>query len=330
VRIAIYGIGAVGGFIGARLAEAGNDVSAVARGATLEAIRAQGLRLDSEGRHVTTSVTASDDPAALGHQDLVVIAVKAPALIEVARSISPLVGPDTMVMTAMNGVPWWFFDGFGGEYAGSRLASLDPDGSIAAAIPSSRVIGCVVHGSYTVPRPGLVRHVAGKRLIVGEPDGSDSPRLRRVADTLERAGFDVEVSSSIQVDIWYKLWGNMTMNPVSAVTGATCDRILDDPLVNRFCLDIMSEAARIGARIGCFIAQDGEERNKVTRQLGAFKTSMLQDVESGKRVELDALVTVVREIGQKVGVSTPSIDALLGLARLHARVRGIYPEDPRT
>jgi 2-dehydropantoate 2-reductase len=270
-------------------------------------------------------VRATDNPAELGVQDLVIVAVKATALVHVARRIAPLIGPDTIVMTAMNGVSWWFFDGFGGPYAGTRLAAVDPDGSIAAAIPSRHVVGCVVHGSFSLNEPGFVRHGFGRRLIIGEPDGSDSPRLRALAELLAKASFDVEVSSNIQADIWFKLWGNMTMNPVSAITGATCDRILDDPLVNRFCLDVMAEAARIGARIGCPIAQSGEARNAVTRELGAFKTSMLQDVEGGRGVELDALVSVVREIGQKVGEPTPHIDTLLGLARLHARVHGLYP-----
>jgi 2-dehydropantoate 2-reductase len=325
VRIAIYGAGAVGGYMGARLAAAGHDVAAVARGATLEAIRARGLRVESgEGTEVAR-IAASDDPASLGPQDVVVVAVKAPALPEVARGIGPVLRHDTIVLTAMNGVPWWFFDGFGGKLAGTRLASVDPEGAIAAAIPSRHVVGCVVHGSWTVPAPGVVRHVVGKRLIVGEPDGADSPRLGRLAETLRAAGFEVEVSRRIQADVWYKLWGNMTTNPVSALTGATADRILDDPLVNRFCLDVMAEAARIGARIGCPIAQSGEDRNAITRRLGAFKTSMLQDVEAGRPVELDALVAVVREIGHRVGEPTPCIDALLGLARLHARVRGLYP-----
>jgi 2-dehydropantoate 2-reductase len=225
----------------------------------------------------------------------------------------------------MNGISWWFFDGFGGEFAGARLASVDPDGSIAAAIPTRNVVGCVVHGSFSLNEPGFVRHGFGKRLIIGEPDGSDTERVRKLSQLLANGGLEIEVSRSIQADIWFKLWGNMTMNPVSAITGATCDKILDDPLVYRFCLDIMTEAARIGARIGCPISQSGEERSALTRQLGAFKTSMLQDVEAGRNVELNALVSVVRQIGQMTGESTPNIDALLGLARLNARVKGLYP-----
>ena len=325
MKICIYGAGAVGGFIGTKLAHAGNNVSAVARGVTLTALRERGLRLQSEGTILTETVRATDDPTELGVQDLVIVAVKATALAGVAQKITPLIGSETIVLTAMNGISWWFFNGFGGEFEGTRLASVDPDGSIAAAIPPGNVIGCVVHGSFSLNEPGFVRHGFGKRLIIGEPDGSDSERVRKLSQLLINAGLDIEISSTIQSDTWFKLWGNMTMNPISAITGATCVQMLDDPLVYRFCLDIMAEAARIGARIGCPIAQSGEERTALTRQLGAFKTSMLQDVEAGRSVELDALVTVVREIGQMTGEATPNIDALLGLARLHAQVRGLYP-----
>lgn len=324
MKICIYGAGAVGGFIGTKLGHAGYDVNVVARGATLKALKEHGFRLQSEGVNLKEKVRATDNPAELGVQDLVIVAVKATALASVAQKIAPLIGVDTIVLTAMNGICWWFFDGFGGEYAGTRLASVDPDGSIAAAIPTRNVVGCVVHGSFSLNEPGFVRHGFGKRLIIGEPDGSDSERVHRLAELLVNAGLVIEVSRNIQADIWFKLWGNMTMNPVSAITGATCDQMLDDPLVYRFCLDIMAEAARIGARIGCPISQSGEERSALTRQLGAFKTSMLQDVEAGRGVELDALVTVVREIGQMTAESTPNIDALLGLARLNARVKGLY------
>ncbi|MDD2737183.1 MAG: 2-dehydropantoate 2-reductase [Desulfuromonadaceae bacterium] len=325
MKICIYGAGAVGGFIGAQLAHAGYEVNVVARGATLKALSEQGLRLLSDGISLVEKVRATDSPEELGVQDLVIVAVKTTAMAEVAQKIAPLIGPDTIVMTAMNGVPWWFFDGFGGEYAGTRLASVDPDGAIAAAIPPHTVVGCVIHGSFSLNEPGVVRHGFGKKLIIGEPSGSESDRIRKLAHLLGKADLEIVVSNNIQYDIWFKLWGNMTMNPVSALTGATCDQILDDPLVKKFCLDIMAEAGRIGTRIGCPIEQSGEERNALTRKLGAFKTSMLQDVEAGRAVELDALVGAVREIGQKVGEPVPNIEALLGLARLLARVRGLYP-----
>ncbi|WP_303720127.1 2-dehydropantoate 2-reductase [Malonomonas rubra] len=324
-KVCIYGVGAVGGFIGGLLANVGCEVSAVARGATLEALQADGLSVQMGEEIISASVTASDDPAELGLQDLVVIAVKAQSMVEVAEKIAPLIGPKTIVLTAMNGVPWWFFQGTGGEYAGLQLDSVDPAGKISAAIPADRIVGAVVHGSFTSNGLGFVHNIFGKRLIIGEPDGEDSKRLHALADLLDRAGMEIETSSVIQRDIWYKLWGNMTMNPVSALTGATCDKILDDPLVNRFCLKVMVEAAAIGAKIGYPISQTGEERNAVTRLLGAFKTSMLQDVEAGRSLELDALVASVREIGLKVGVATPEIDTLLGLSRLFAREKGLYP-----
>jgi 2-dehydropantoate 2-reductase len=324
MKICVYGAGAIGGFLGARLGAGGHALCAVARGKTLDALRAHGLRLVQAGETIVAPVRAEEDPARFGPQDLVVIAVKGPALPAVAVRIAPLLAPDTMVLVAMNGVPWWFFDGLPGPYAGMKLATVDPDGAIAAAIPTRHVVGCVVHASCSAPEPGLVRHAMGAGLIVGEPSGGRSARVERLLADLASAGFDAKLSERIQQDIWYKLWGNMTMNPVSAITGATGDRILDDPLVRAFCSAAMAEAAAIGARIGCGVTQSTEDRHAVTRKLGAFKTSMLQDVEAGRPIELDAIVAVVREIGQKVGVPTPNIDALLGLARLFARVRGLY------
>ena len=329
MKVCIFGAGAVGGFLGERLAHSGCAVSAVARGATVAALRRHGFRVQGADALTSAPVTVAEEPADLGAQDLVIVAVKGPALAGVAARIAPLLRPDTMVLTAMNGVPWWFFNGFGGKFSGTRLQSIDPEGAIAAAIPDRQVIGCVLHLSCSLPEPGLTRHLFGNQLIIGEPAGGGSgratPRVEALANVLGRAGFAATVSASIQSDIWYKLWGNMTMNPVSALTGATSDRILDDPLVQRFCLAVMAEAATIGTAIGCPIAQSGEDRIAVARKLGAFKTSMLQDVEAGKPVELDALVTVVREIGARAGIATPGIDALLGLARLQARTRGLYP-----
>ena len=322
--ICIYGAGAIGGWIGARLAAQGAAVSLVARGATLTALQQQGLRLREGASERTYSVRAVAEPAELGVQDLVVLAVKAPALAEVARHIGPLLGPDTVVLTAMNGVPWWFFQGFGGALAGTRLMAVDPTGAIAAALPAAQVIGAVVHASCALDAPGVVRHHFGRGLILGEPSGAASPRLQALAALQSAAGFEASVSAQIQRDIWYKLWGNMTVNPISALTGATTDLILDDPLLRDFISGVMLEAREIGARLGIPISQQPEDRHAVTRKLGAFKTSMLQDVEAGKPVELDALVGVVRELGQLTGVATPLTDALLGLARVQARVRGLY------
>ena len=324
MRACIYGAGAIGGWIGVRLAQAGCDLSVVARGATLQALQQHGLRLAVGGETIAVPVRASASPADLGVQDLVVIAVKAPAMAEVARAIRPLIGPDTLVLTAMNGVPWWFFEGFGGALQGTRLQAVDPDGAIAEAIPARHIVGCVVHASCSLREPGYVQHHFGNRLIVGEPWGQQTQRVQQLVALLEKAGLETVLSEQIQKDAWYKLWGNMTVNPVSAFTGATTDRILDDALVREFISRVMLEAREIGGRIGIPIEQLPEDRHQVTRKLGAFKTSMLQDVEAGKPVEIDALVTVVRELGTLTGVATPFTDALLGLSRLHARVHGLY------
>ena len=324
MKACIYGAGAIGGWIGHRLAGAGCDVSVVARGATLKALQHHGLRLNREGVISSQAVTSSALPADLGVQDVIVLAVKAPALPEVAHHIAPLIGPDTLVMTAMNGVPWWFLQGFGGVLADTSLNSVDPDGTIARAIPAQHIIGCVVHASCSLDAPGLVQHHFGNKLIIGEPSGRQTSRVLALAAWLEQAGFEALVTEQIQKDIWFKLWGNMTVNPISALTGATTDIIMGDALLRGFVSSIMLEAKEIGARLGIAIDQQPEDRHAVTLKLGAFKTSMLQDVEAGKAIELDALVTAVRELGGLTGVATPYTDALLGLARVHGRVHGLY------
>lgn len=324
-RVAIVGAGAIGGLIGAKLASAGHaEVAALARGATLAALREHGWRLRTADGLTQAPAHASAEAAELGPQDLVIIAVKGPALGDVARNIAPLLAPHTVVMPAMNGVPWWFCFGVAGP-AGGPLASVDPGGVIAEAIPFKQVVGCVVHAAAGTAEPGLVQHRNGYGLIVGEPAGGESERVKQVAELLSHAGFDVTRSADVRYDIWYKLWGNMTTNPVSAITGATGDRILSDPLVREFCSAVMREAATIGEQIGCRITQSAEDRHALTAGLGAFRTSMLQDVEAGRAIELDALVGAVREIGQRLGAPTPNIDALLGLTRLFGRVRGLYP-----
>ena len=324
MKVCIYGAGAIGGWIGHGLARAGCNVSMVARGTTLDALQMHGLRLHQCGQVTSQAVASSASPADFGIQDLVVLSVKAPSLPEVARHIAPLIGPDTVVMTAMNGVPWWFLQGFGGALADTRLTSVDPNGALASAIPAPHLIGCVVHASCSTAEPGLVNHHFGNKLITGEPSGKTTTRVKHVAALLEKAGFEVPVSIQIQTDIWFKLWGNMTVNPISALTGATTDLIMNDELVRGFISAVMLEAKEIGMRIGINIDQQPEDRHAVTRKLGAFKTSMLQDVEAGKPVELDALVTVVQELGQLTVVATPFTDALLGLARLQAHVKRLY------
>jgi 2-dehydropantoate 2-reductase len=330
MKVCIVGAGAIGGFIGTRLAEAGQArVSALARGATLDALRQHGWRMQTADGLVQARAEASDDAAAIGVQDLVVIAVKGPALTQAVRSIAPLLGPDTLVLPAMNGVPWWFCQGVEGV-GREPLESVDPGGVVAAAIPFEQVLGCVVHASTSTSEPGLVQHKMGRGLVLGEPRGGRSERVERVAKLLQDARFDVTRSENVCYDIWYKLWGNMTMNPVSAITGATADRVLADPLVRNFCSAAMGEAAAIGARIGCPIDQTAEARHAMTAKLGAFRTSMLQDAEAGRAIELDAIVGVVRELGARVGVATPNVDVLFGLTRLFGQVHGLYPEKAAT
>lgn len=322
MKICIVGAGAIGGWIGTKLAAAGlHEVSALARGETLAALQQHGWRLNTAAGLVQAPLyKASSDAASLGVQDLVVIAVKSQSLPSLAPQLAPLIGKHTLILPAMNGVPWWFYP---------SLQSVDPSGQIARALPADQVLGCVVHASTSTSEPGLVQHKMGDKLIVGEPDSNkfldgQSERSKAVCELLLSAGFEVTHSANIRQAIWYKLWGNMTMNPISAITGATVDKVLADPLTRAFISSVMIEAKAIGARIGCPIDESPEDRHAVTARLGSFKTSMLQDVEAGRSIELDALVAAVKEIGEKVGIATPNIDALLGLTRVFAQVKKLY------
>jgi 2-dehydropantoate 2-reductase len=325
MRICVVGAGSIGGVLAARLAAAGAaaeaEVSVLARGATLAAIKDHGLRLSSAEGTVTVPVTAADDAAVLGPQDFVVVAVKAQSMTGVAASVGPLLGPSTAVLSTLNGVPWWFLDGFGGPAAGQHLSSVDPGGTIAAALPAPVVIGGTVHLSASSPAPGEVSWRSGNGLIIGELDGAPSPRLDALASVLGAAGFDVTVSSRIRDDVWYKLWGNLTLNPICALTGASTGPAMADDLVRGLISAAMGEARTIGERIGCPIAQTPEDRHAVTRKLGDFVPSMLQDARAGRPLELDALTGAVRELGELTGVPTPFVDAIHGLTRLWMAVR---------
>ena len=324
MKICIVGAGAIGAFIGARLAARGDhEVSALARGATLQALQTQGWRVHSGASRLQLPAQAAEEPSALGQQDMLVIAVKGPALPALAPRLAPLIGPHTLLVPAMNGVPWWFCQGRPGFE--TPLRSVDPEGHVTRALPYDQVLGCVVHMACSMPEPGLVLHRMGLGLITGEPRGGHSARAQALAGVLREAGFEVTDSPDVRRDIWYKLWGNLTMNPVSALTGGTLQSMLEDPLVRDFCTQAMQEAARIGERIGCPITQSPEDRHVVTSRLGAVKTSMLQDVEAGRPIELDAIVGAVHEIAQRLDEPAPTIAALLGLTRLFARTRGLYP-----
>lgn len=313
--ICIVGLGAIGGWLAAHLARVdGLNVSALARGDTLAAVRGHGVRLHGGGATVTTPLRVSSDPAELGVQDLVILAVKGPAIAGVAAQVAALCGPHTRVLTALNGLPWWFTAGL--PVPGLVLGSVDPGGRIAALVPPGRVVGCVVHASCFTTAPGCITHVMGNGLLIGEATGGRSASVDALAALLCAAGFGAQAVDSVQREVFYKLWGNMTTNPVSALTRATTDRILADDLVREFTTAIMREAALIGERVGCPIAQSPQDRHAITRGLGAFKTSMLQDVEAGRPLETDALLAAPRELAQQVDVATPMLDALLGLTRL--------------
>ena len=326
MKICIFGAGAIGGVMAAWLEKAGHEVSMVARGANLEAIRAKGLRIrtNATGEILTTHPKADSDPSKLGVQDYVVVTVKGQSLPQVAATIGPLLGPDSSVVTAMNGVPWWFFDKLAYGDGKLRLESLDPSGKLLQAMPTSRLVGCVIHCAASVPEPGLISHNMGKKLILGEPGGKNTARTAKIVDAFAAAGFDTITSGFIEKDFWVKLLGNVSFNPVSALTLSTADRMIADPLVKGYMVSVMKEVLAIGRAVGVDADIDPEARIDMARALGAFKTSMLQDLEARKPVELDALVTVVQELGQLTGVATPLTDVLLGLARLQARVRGLY------
>lgn len=326
MKICIYGAGAIGGLMAARLSEAGLEVSLIARGAQLEAIRRDGVRVRSHagGATLRARPRAASDPRELGAQDYVVVTVKGQNLPEVAASIAPLIGADTSVVTAMNGVPWWFFDRLAHGGGKLRLESLDPDGALARAMPTARIVGCVIHVAASTIEPGLISHNQGRRLILGEPGGRNGARTERLAAAFERAGFECVVTQHIEKEVWSKLLGNATFNPVSALTLATADRMTGNAQVRAYMAAIMRELMAIGRAVGVDVAIDAEARIDLARPLGPFKTSMLQDLEAGKPLEIDGLLAGTLEIARKSGVPAPFTESLYGLIRLRAETTGQY------
>lgn len=316
MKICVYGAGAVGGLMAAWLSRGGHDVSVVARGAHLDAIRRGGLRVRSKGETSSFEVRAESDPARLGPQDYVVVTVKAQSLAEVAGRVGPLVGKDTSIVTAMNGVPWWFL--------GMRLDSLDPGGALSRALPTERIVGCVVHLAASTPEPGLVSHNMGNKLIVGEPGGRNTARTARIADALAGCGFEAVVSAAIEKDFWVKLLGNVSFNPVSALTMSTADRLIENREVKAYMVAIMREVLAIGRAVGVDADIDPEARIDMARVLGPFKTSMLQDLEAGKPLEIDGLLAGTLEIARRAGVRAPFTESLYGLIRARAQSTGQY------
>lgn len=324
MKICIVGAGAIGGVLGVRLADAGHDVSLLARGAHLEAIRKSGAKLIDRRGETVVRVAASDDPADFGPQDFVVITLKTPSLPAVVPSLRPLLNEDTAVVSAMNGIPWWFCQHLDGPLGGCHLKTIDPDGALAAALPAERIIGCVVHAGASVSEPGVIRHVAGDLFIVGEPDGVTTARTTALGEAISGSGLTGQVTDSIHQEIWTKLIGNMGMGPISALTKLTLSGIAHDADARAIAVAMMEEAVAIGDRIGLHMDMSAQARVDLGAQLGDFKPSILQDLEKGRPMEIDALIGVVAELGQLMDIATPTIDTVLALQRAQARFAGLY------
>jgi 2-dehydropantoate 2-reductase len=325
MKLCIYGAGAIGGYLGVLAAEAGAEVSLIARGAHLAAIRERGLTLRIGGEEKTCRVEATDDPYELGPQDGVIITLKAPAVAGITETIQPLFGPETFVVTAQNGIPWWYFHKHGGHLEGRQLSSIDPDGELWRAIAPERCIGAVVYQAAEVVEPGVIAHSYGNRLMLGEPDGSRSERVAALSKLLTAGGLKAPVRPWIRDDIWLKLWGNLAFNPVSALTGGTLEEIAGDPDTRALVRRMMVEAQTVAEALGIRFALDVDARIKGAEQVGAHRTSMLQDLERGRTMEIDALVKVVAELGDLVDCDTPSLDLVLALIVQRARLAGCYP-----
>jgi 2-dehydropantoate 2-reductase len=320
MKLCIFGAGAMGGLLGVKLARAGHDVSFVARGAHLEAFRKNGATLITGGHRLNVQIACSDKPSDLGPQDAVILAVKATAASDAARAMAPLFGPDTAVVTAMNGVPFWYFAGLPGKWSDLRVASVDPDGTQWDLIGPSRAIGCVVYAAGEIESPGVIRHISGVRFVLGELSGATTARIRRLADTFTEAGFDAPVSANIRADVWSKLWGNLSFNPVSVLTHATLDVLATDANSRPALRAMMEESAEVAKRLGVIMPISVDARIEMAARVGAHKSSMLQDLERGRPLEVDALLGAVVEMARLVGVATPMCDTILGLVRQRARV----------
>ena len=321
MKIAVIGAGAIGGLVGAKLALAGEDVSFIVRGANLAAIRANGFTLiAADGTRETASgVKATDDYAAAGPQDMVILAMKAHQVETVANEVPKLFGPETVVVTMQNGIPYWYFHGHGGALAGSTVRSVDPSGLVAAKIPASRVIGCVVYPASELIAPGVVQHIEGDRFPVGELDGSASARVARVSACLTGAGFKAPVLDNIRAEIWLKLWGNLTFNPISSLAHATLVDICQYPPSRELATAMMREAQAVAHKLGIEFRVTLEKRIAGAEKVGKHKTSMLQDVEAGRAPEIDALVGAVVELARLTDTPTPHIDTVYALVKLLAR-----------
>lgn len=328
-KVCIVGCGAIGTWLGVRLSKANEiTLSCLVRERSLADIKTHGLRLDEGGHTLQAHPQFASDAQMLGPQDLVILAIKSTSLLETVSQLAPLIAENTCIWTAMNGVPWWFTQGLSHKVAGRRFKCLDPEGVIEKSIPLKHWLGGVVHASSTLKSAGYAWHHFGQTLILGEPEAPQSheasQRTQALNQILLNAGFDARISQNIQADIWYKLWGNMTMNPISALTGATTQEILQDTYLKDFATRVMLEAQSIGEQIGLPIHQTPEDRHAITQKLGAIKTSMLQDLENHRPLELDALLGAVLELSQWCNVPAPFTQALMALTRVKGRTMGLY------
>lgn len=325
MKICIFGAGAIGGYMGAKLASAGADVSLVARGPHLAAMQSKGLTLIEEGADpITVPVTASDDPAALGQQDYVIITLKAHSVPGVVPHIQPLLGETSTIVSGVNGVPWWYFHKFGGDLEGTRVASVDPGDAQWDGFGPDRVLGCVVYPAAEVVEPGVVKHIEGNRFSLGEPDGSKSDRAMALSKALGAAGLRAPVRPRLRDEIWVKLWGNLSFNPISALTHATLDVLCTDEGTRAVARGMMVEAQEIAEKLGVKFPIDVDRRIDGGAAVGAHRTSMWQDLDMGRPMEIDALVSAVQEMGRLTDTPTPTLDTVAALIKLRGKVAGLY------
>ncbi|MDD9716059.1 2-dehydropantoate 2-reductase [Dinoroseobacter sp. PD6] len=325
MKICVFGAGAIGGYMGVKLAQAGADVSLVARGPHLAAMKANGLTLIEEGdQRTNVAVTASDNPEELGPQDYVIVTLKAHSVPPVVPKMQPLIGPDTTIVSGVNGVPWWYFHKIGTELEGTRLESVDPGNAQWDGFGPDRVLGCVVYPAAEVIEPGVINHIEGNRFSLGEPDGSRSERAMALSKALSAAGLKAPVRPRLRDEIWVKLWGNLSFNPISALTHATLDVLCTDPGTRAVARGMMLEAQEIAEKLGVKFPIDVEKRIDGGAAVGAHRTSMWQDLDQGRPMEIDALVGSVQELGRLTDTPTPTIDTVLALVALRGRTAGLY------
>jgi len=324
MKICIYGAGAIGGYLGAELALNGADVTLIARGPHLAAMQENGLKLIKDGEERVAKVTATDNPAEAGPQDYVIVTLKAHSVPPISDQFAPLFHDETAVVWGVNGIPWWYFHGLEGDHTGRRIECLDPGGLLWDNLGPERMIGCAVYPAAEVPEPGVIQHVEGDRFSLGEPSGEKTERVQALSAALIEAGFKAPIRPKIRNELWVKLWGNLSFNPISALTHATLETIGSEPGTREIARRMMLEGQAIGEALGVRFAIDVEKRINGAVEVGAHKTSMLQDLERGRPMEIDALVTAVQEMGRVVGVDTPYIDAVLALVCQRAREAGCY------